>query len=74
MSVKMSKLRSGGPSMRVPGTGAVETPVNMEHTHRNGQRNARMFANAMTQWGGRAKDVMSEQYTANGAQGDGDSV
>ena len=73
MSVKTSKLRRGGPSMKVPGTGAVETPMNMDHTHRNGERNARQFANAMT-LNGRAKDVMGEQYTENGAQGDGESV
>lgn len=71
MGITIRKLRRGGPSMVVPGEGTIEVPKNMEHTPRNGARNARHYADAMRGVGGSGKSV-DKQYTGDGAQGDGD--
>ncbi len=69
MGIKVTKLRKYNPSMKAPGNGEVEVPMNMDHTQRGGERNARHYANAM-KFGGTAKPVRS-QYDDDGAQGDG---
>jgi hypothetical protein len=51
--VSVSELRSGGPTMTVPGDGKVQAPPGAERqTGGRGEREARKYTGPMRRWGG----------------------